>query len=48
MGKEEHVLNTELNVCNLIREDVSSHCNNGDAIKSLFLSLDTNLKPFFQ
>ena len=28
IGKEENFQNTELNVCNLIREDVSSHYNN--------------------
>ena len=33
IGKEEHFRNTEMNVCNLIREDVSNHYNNGDATK---------------
>ena len=33
IGKEEHFRNIELNVCNLIREDVSNHSNNDDAAK---------------
>ena len=39
IGKEEHFRNTELNVCNLIREDVSNHSNNDDAAKWLLFTV---------